>query len=222
MPNSSSPSRSATLIGLVIALLGIPFVVTMFGLAVPVTTSASQLVIRELAILALVALLAWLIIAKERLPLTSIGLFHETTRRTLVWGIGGFLALGVGTVLALGLLQLLGLTYGSGGSKFVAPVWATLLIVVRAGIAEEVFYRGFAIERLELLTGNRWIAATIPLIFFAGLHYRQGLAGILIALILGGILTGLYLWKRNLTANIIAHFLIDFVPNVALPLLLIR
>jgi membrane protease YdiL (CAAX protease family) len=40
----------------------------------------------------------------------------------------------------------------------------------------------------------------------------------LIALVLGGILTGFYLWKRNLVANIFAHFLIDFIPNVLLPL----
>jgi membrane protease YdiL (CAAX protease family) len=54
---------------------------------------------------------------------------------------------------------------------------------------------------------------------FAGFHFRQGLAGIFLALVLGGIITGYYLWKRDLVATIFAHFLVDFVPNVLLPAL---
>jgi membrane protease YdiL (CAAX protease family) len=96
---------------------------------------------------------------------------------------------------------------------------ATTLTVARAGLAEEVFYRGYAIERLEALLPNRWLAALIPLLCFTAFHYRQGLAGVFVALVLGAILTALYLWKRNLIANIIAHFLVDFIPNVLLPLL---
>lgn len=29
----------------------------------------------------------------------------------------------------------------------------------------------------------------------------------------------MYIWKRDLKANIIAHFIVDFVPNVLIPLL---
>jgi len=94
----------------------------------------------------------------------------------------------------------------------------TLLAVVRAGISEEVLYRGYALERLQSLTGSKWIAAATTLVLFAAFHYRQGLAGIFLALILGAVLTGFYLWKRNLTANMFGHFLVDFVPNVVLPL----
>jgi len=38
-------------------------------------------------------------------------------------------------------------------------------------------------------------------------------------LVLGAALTAFYLWKRDLLAAIIAHFLVDFIPNVALPAL---
>ena len=96
-------------------------------------------------------------------------------------------------------------------------LWATT--PTARAIAEEVLYRGYAIERIEALTGSRWMAALIALGAFAAFHYRQGLAGIVIAFLLGAILTGFYLWKRNLVANIFAHFLVDFVPNVLLPLL---
>lgn len=34
--------------------------------------------------------------------------------------------------------------------------------------------------------------------------------------VLGGVLSGLYLWKRNLWVNMSVHFLVDFIPNVLL------
>ena len=43
------------------------------------------------------------------------------------------------------------------------------------------------------------------------------LAFLVIALALGGILAGFYLWRRDLVANMIGHFLVDFIPNVVLP-----
>lgn len=132
----------------------------------------------------------------------------------MAWGLLAFVLLGTGTAAALGLLQMLGLHYGSGSSAFVPPLWATALVVLRAGIAEEVCFRGYAIERIEALTGSRAVAGLVPLIAFASFHYRQGIAGILVALILGAIL---YFWRCNLAANVIGHFLIDFVPNVLLP-----
>lgn len=220
-PPSGLPRRW-TAAGLAIVLLGIPAIVFAYRLLVGDTTAASQLVIRELAIFALGAALLWIVMRKERLPLASIGIRSGDTGRSLLWGCVGFLMLGVGTAAAIGLLRVSGLSYGSSGPAFAAPAWVTLLIVLRAGIVEEIFYRGYAIERLEALTGSRAIAIAAPLICFAAFHFRQGLAGVLIALMLGAILTGLYIWKRNLIANMAAHFLIDFVPNVILPLLLIQ
>ena len=43
--------------------------------------------------------------------------------------------------------------------------------------------------------------------------------GVVLALVLGSIITGYYLWKRDLLAAMFAHFLVDFVPNVLLPAL---
>jgi membrane protease YdiL (CAAX protease family) len=90
--------------------------------------------------------------------------------------------------------------------------------MLRAGVAEEIFYRGFAIERLQSLTGSKLLAALVPLTIFAVSHYRQGLGGIVAVFVLGGILTAFYMRFRDLLANITAHFLGDFVLNVMLPL----
>jgi membrane protease YdiL (CAAX protease family) len=35
-----------------------------------------------------------------------------------------------------------------------------------------------------------------------------------IALALGAILTGFYLWRRDLVANMFGHWLVDFVGNI--------
>lgn len=209
---------SWTWAGLAVALLGLPLVVLGYRLLFEQTTSAGQLLGRELALFALLVLLLWIIRRKERLPLSSIGLRGDGVGRSMLWGLLATLMLVAGIAASMALLQALGLSYGSGETKFVAPAWVTLLIVLRAGIVEEVFYRGYAIERLERLTGNPIVASVLPLVAFAAFHYRQGVAGILIALVLGAILTVFYRWKRNLLANIVAHFLIDFVPNIVLPM----
>jgi membrane protease YdiL (CAAX protease family) len=93
-----------------------------------------------------------------------------------------------------------------------------LLVIIRAGFIEELFYRGYAIERLQSLTGSRILAAGIPLLVFAASHYRQGWAGIMIALLTGAVLTGVYVYKRNLWITITTHFLGDFIPNILVPL----
>lgn len=218
MGSIPSAARPWTIAGLAIALLGLPAIVLLFR-ALAVAPPAVGIVLREMAILSLVALLLWIILKRERLPLASIGLGGHGIGRSIGWGIAGLMLLGLGLVVCLTAFGMLGMSYGSGGGGAATPLWAMLLTVIRAGAAEEIFYRGYAIERMEALAGSRWVAAIVPLICFAGFHYRQGLAGIVLALVLGAILTALYLWKRNLLANIIAHFLVDFIPNIVLPLL---
>jgi len=81
-------------------------------------------------------------------------------------------------------------------------------------VAEELFFRGYAIERLEALGLNRFWAAAIPLAVFSIGHWTGGWANVVIALVLGAVLAAFYLWRRDLVANIIGHFLVDFVGNV--------
>jgi membrane protease YdiL (CAAX protease family) len=211
--------RPWTYVGLTIAFLGLPAVVLAYRLVGGTTANTGGVVLRELAVLALVALLMWIVVQREHLPLSSIGLCRESLGRSLGWGLGLMVALGAGLAACLVVFKFLGIHYGSGSAPIATSMAAVLLTVARAGIAEEVFYRGYAIERIEALTGSRWMAALIPLIAFGLFHYRQGWPGIAIALVLGTILTAFYMWKRNLVAAIFAHFLIDFIPNVLLPLI---
>ena len=205
-----------TYVGLAIAFLGIPAVVILAGLTGATPPGNELVLIRELAILALAAALIWIVRAKERLTLDSIGLRFNRPGRSAVRGL--LLTLACFAVLAatLAVFSVLGVSYGEGPG--IARAWPlTLLVVLRAGVVEELFYRGFAIERLQSLTGSKWIAGGISLVAFAAFHFRQGAAGMLLALLIGAVLTAFYLWKRDLLAAIIAHVLVDFIPNILLP-----
>jgi uncharacterized protein len=56
----------------------------------------------------------------------------------------------------------------------------------------------------------------VPLFIFAVLHYRQGWAGIIVALLTGAVLTAVYIYKRNLWVTITVHFVVDFILLVPL------
>ena len=218
MTASPPANRAWTYIGLAIALFGAPAVVILFKLAGFTRADFGATVVRELIILALVAILLWIIRSREKLPLSSIGLRPQKIIPAILWSLAVMLLFGVGIAACLVSLPLVGLSYGSSSGPAV-PLGVSLLLYARAGIAEEVFYRGYAIERIEALTGNRAVAAAIPLLIFAGSHFSQGLAGIIITFVIGAIATAIYLWKRNLLILILAHFMVDFIPNVLLPLL---
>ena len=154
----------------------------------------------------------------ERLSLASIGIKSDALGRSFAWGIGLAVVSFAAALACLAIYHALGIHYGEG-QALSRSLPVTSLAVMRAGISEEVLYRGYAIERLQSLTGSKWIAAGISLVLFAAFHFRQGLPGVVIAFVLGAVLTGFYLWKRDLISNIFAHFLVDFVPNVLLPAL---
>ena len=217
MAQVSPANRMWTYVGLVIALFGAPTVVGLFKLAGFGRADFGATIVRELIILALVAILFWIIRTREKLPLSSIGLHRQRIVPAILWSLATILLFAVGIAACLLLFPLVGLSYGASSGPAL-PVGVSLLLYARAGIAEEVFYRGFAIERIEALTGSRAMAAIVPLLIFAGSHFSQGIAGILITFAIGAIATAVYLWRRNLLILIIAHFMVDFIPNVLIPL----
>ena len=97
----------------------------------------------------------------ERLPFRSVGFGRATLLQSLGWGV----------VLTMSLHAFGGHCHCPdtlyrrlmGAALAELPVWLVTLIVVRAGVLEELFYRGYAIERLQALGLNRYWAGTIPL-----------------------------------------------------------
>ena len=161
----------------------------------------------------LVALVLFVIIkAGEGLSLSSIGLGTARWGKSILWGF----LLGIVCLLVAGLLvALTGYTGGELGKAMAKlPLWLISLIVLRAGVVEELCYRGYAIERLHALGLPRGLAAGVPLLIFGVGHWTGGWANIVIALALGAILAVFFIWRRDLVANMIGHWFVDFAGNV--------
>ena len=175
----------------------------------PTFTSA---IVKEVGMWVIALVLLVIVRCGEGLPLSSIGLGTARWMKSILWGLLlAVICLGV----AGALIALTGYNGGEAGKAFgKLPLWLITLIVIRAGAVEELCYRGYAIERLQALGLPAWLSAAIPLTIFAVGHWTGGWANIVIALALGGILAVFYLWRRDLAANMIGHFLVDFVGNV--------
>ncbi|HSC48492.1 MAG TPA: CPBP family intramembrane glutamic endopeptidase [Gammaproteobacteria bacterium] len=212
-------TRPVTGFGLALAVFGIPLAVNGFRFFYGEVHSDLQFLGKELLVFGVTALLLLVVVRGEKLPLASIGLHTRAVGRSILWGL---LAALLCLVAAFGinlLLHLFGAQLGHQDDNPYEPSrWLLLLTVLRAGVCEETCLRGYAIERLLSITGNKWLALGLPLALFAVFHFRLGAAGVLVALVLGAILTVFYWKRRDLLSNIIAHTLVDAVPNLLLPL----
>ena len=153
---AADPTQSIaiTLIGLALAL-GVPEAVVLIGGHAPV--------LHEIIFWTLVLVLLLYIVLVEKRPLSSVGL-RRSTLRTLGWGVLAAIV----TVIGIGLLYgvvfpLLHLSINNAAMAHIlaSPRIVRLVLVLRAGIFEELFYRGYAIERLTELTHSRALAAAL-------------------------------------------------------------
>src|SRR6266404_1247961 len=211
--NQSSVAKisRATWVELFLALFAMVVIRYAFVFFVTEITFASA-ILKETLIWATAAALLVIIRRGERLSFRSIGLGTCRWWKSIAWG----LVIAIVSAAVVGsLAYLTGYGHGPGSSAFEKlPLWLITLIVLRAGVVEELFYRGYAIERLRMIGLGRFWSVTIPLVIFSIGHWSGGAANILIAFAAGLILTGFYLWRRDLVANMIGHGLVDFVANV--------
>ena len=210
-PSVPTKVSRATWAGLAISLFAMLAIRQVFVFFVPETTFASALLKEALIWLSALALIV-IIRRGEHLPMRSIGLGTARWWKSIFWGL--VIAM-VSAVAVGGLAYLTGYGHGPGSAAFEKlPLWLITAIVFRAGVVEELFYRGYALERLQMIGLGRFWSVAIPLVIFSLGHWSGGAANILIAFAAGLILTGFYLWRRDLVANMIGHGLVDFVANV--------
>ncbi len=90
------------------------------------------------------------------------------------------------------------------------PLWYVGVTIIIVAAGEEWLYRGYAIERLEELTGSTFAAGIISLLMFGMAHLPLwGLSAALSTVASGAIFTVLYIWRRDIVALAVAHVLID-------------
>lgn len=214
MPNNTAPPKRASFAtgaGLFIALFSMFLarkIVNPFSTALTFTNAVWKEVVIWICVIALLLIIRY----GERLPFRSIGLGTSAWWKSILWGVLYSLPMfGIAIVIA----HLTQYGHSASAAAFEKlPLWLITAIVLRAGVVEELFYRGYAIERFTALGLGRFWSAAIPLAIFSLGHLSGGWSNVLIALVLGAILSALYLWRRDLIANMIGHGLVDFIANV--------
>ena len=158
----------------------------------------------------------------ERRTLASIGI-GRFTFASVGFGIGGAVAMAAAGQLAAylvyGLLHRPQHANAQAAALVDGSAVYAVCLALRAGFIEEIFYRGLAIEQLTRLIGNRGFAAAIAVgvfVLFHALHF-DWIQLVPIAAV-GVVLTGLYLWRHDLWANMIAHVAVDATGLVTLAL----
>ena len=160
-----------------------------------------------------VALLVWLLKA-EKLPLRSIGL-RLPTGKTIGFGLLGFVTLlAVFVVHFAILIPKLHLDPGGAAAErnliLATPYWFRVLLVLRAAIVEEILFRGYLIEKVRQMTGSTVLATLVSIAAFTAAHL-SGWGAVHLIPVFGTavVLALLYVWKRDLGSNMVAHFLTD-------------
>jgi membrane protease YdiL (CAAX protease family) len=159
------------------------------------------------------AVLLWLA-SVERLPLSSIG-FRWPTWKTVVFAILGAAAVLFVMILHMGVIVRvfhLDTTTVLAQQRMILsrPYWFRVLLVLRAAVVEEIVFRGYMIEKVRQLTGSAILAIAVSVLTFTWAHYAGWGAVQLIPVFGAGVVLALlYVWRRDLPSNMLAHFLTD-------------
>jgi membrane protease YdiL (CAAX protease family) len=154
-----------------------------------------------------------LVIRWERRPLTSIGLRAFSMRDFLaaMATLLAFVLISRSLIWFVDRMPVFRSELLSGAAMYASlPKWLDWSGLVANGIAEEVGFRGYAIERIEELTGSTLLGASVPLIVNVLVHAPVwGFHGMLTKAPILLLFVVLYLWRRNLPACALAHVLMD-------------
>jgi membrane protease YdiL (CAAX protease family) len=155
----------------------------------------------------------------ERRTFSSIGL-RRPTWSSLGFGLAGALAM-AGSIILGGVVVYTWLRQPEHEDAQLAAIIGgsavyAVCLAVRGGVIEEILFRGLAIEQLTVLTGRRWLSALLATVVFVvghALHFDW--AQLVPVAAVSAVVVALYLWRKDLWANIIAHTIIDLIAVLA-------
>jgi tetratricopeptide (TPR) repeat protein len=162
-----------------------------------------------------IAMLLGIVVFVERRSIRSVGLV-PLTGLDVGLGLGLFVTLvlvsgGFGFFL---FKTVPGFTSGIASEQFkllsqVPPAFFLLDIFVN-GFLEEIGARGYAIDRLQAATGSLLLASVVALLLDLAMHIPfWGWKYTILILPAQTLFVLMYLWRRNISACIIAHITVD-------------
>jgi membrane protease YdiL (CAAX protease family) len=91
------------------------------------------------------------------------------------------------------------------------PLPLLIFVYLAGSISEEILYRGYALERLQRITGNWWISGGITWALFVGFHIPAYPMAHIVGTVAPAtvVITLLYIRTRNLTYTTIFHAVLN-------------
>jgi membrane protease YdiL (CAAX protease family) len=207
-------------VGLII-VFGIEFVLRDFLL--PANASDISVGLALVGEWVTLAFLVFLWIPKvEKKNMASIGL-GKFKRRYLGWGVLAYVLVLVASSISGFVLQSVGLP----SLRSLQPIiegygFATLFGLFLTGtFLEEVFYRGYLIERVTILTRHRWVAEIVSWLLFTLVHLKFfGLGPTIDTSVISAALVLLYVKEKSIWPCIVVHGINDALAFLIFPLLI--
>jgi membrane protease YdiL (CAAX protease family) len=158
----------------------------------------------------------------EKKNMASIGL-GKFKRRHLLWGVLVYLLVLVASFLSGFVLQSVGLPSLRSLQPLIKGYgFATLFGLFLTGtFLEEVFYRGYLIERMTILTKHRLAAAFVSWVLFMLVHLKFfGVGPTIDTGIISAALVLVYLKEKSIWPCIVVHGINDLLAFLIFPLLI--
>ena len=157
----------------------------------------------------------------EKKSMASIGL-GKFKRRHLGWGVLVYILVLVASSISSLVLESAGLPSLRSLQPMIRGYgFATLFGLFLTGtFLEEVFYRGYLIERMTILTRHRWVAALVSWLLFTLVHLKFfGFGPTIDTSVISAALVLLYLKEKSIWPCIVVHGINDALAFLIFPLL---
>jgi membrane protease YdiL (CAAX protease family) len=166
--------------------------------------------------------MVFLWIPKVEKKMASIGL-GKFKRRHLAWGVLVYLLVLVASSISGFVLQSIGLPSLRSLQPLIKGYnFVTLFGLFLTGtVLEEIFYRGYLIERMTILTRHRWVAAFVSWLLFTLVHLKFfGLGPTIDTSVISAALVLLYMKEKSIWPCIVVHGINDVLAFLIFPLLI--
>jgi uncharacterized protein len=175
-------------------------------------TVALSTIFQDIALLSLILFFIW----RNRESLSDFGISYMKAEKEILLGVGLFIPLLFILTILNWVLKAFGLSVPQKPPSFLIPggegqIVLAVFFLITVAISEEVIFRGYIINRLISLTGNKTAAILLSSFLFTLGHGYEHIGGMIGVGLLGILFAIVYIGRGNLIAPIIMHFLQDFI-----------
>jgi membrane protease YdiL (CAAX protease family) len=100
-----------------------------------------------------------------------------------------------------------------------AERWAALPLCLNAGYAEELFFRLALPLLVTSVTGSVVVGTVVAVVVFGLVHWYQGWKGVVGTMLVGGLMTLVYVTSGSLVRVMVTHALIDVIGLIVRPMI---